>query len=200
MYISCNYEEYSHAQRACTSILSQGTLNVPAWDRTTSARTKLIYTCINIYIPGVPKNVYAFQEMLSMYYLPKLNSITLAMCSRKFTSPCDLQDSQTRHFIALNFFYYSYEVYFSYTLFINIKCVTLPFSNQNISLKPLFVRTKINLTYVKLYFMRESISNYWWVIWKYILPRERDCKIFYITYHNCIQGNPFYSYIWTHLF
>jgi hypothetical protein len=56
---------------------------------------------------GVPKNVYTFQEILSMYYFSKLNWIMVAMCSKMFAqkmalikwmlaSPCDREGSQRK--------------------------------------------------------------------------------------------------------
>ena len=43
----------------------------------------LIIMMIMIY-RGWQKNIYTFQEMLSMYYFSKLNWITVAVCSRTF--------------------------------------------------------------------------------------------------------------------
>lgn len=71
----------------------------------------------------------------------------------------------------------------------------VPFQNQNMSLKPSFVRTQINLPLVKLYFILKSIPNYRRVIWNGILLMERVCKTLYIILLTSVKGNSFY--IWT---
>ena len=63
----------------------------------------------------------------------------------------------------------------------------VPLSIQNMLLNPLLVRTEINLSCVKLHFMRKSVPNYRRDIRNNIIVRERACKIFYMNFSNSVK-------------